>query len=519
MDFSSGDWLSNNATLRNFKICSDSEYIDAVTGKCLRKNACSTTEILIQDKCKTIAAPKIENANFLNVYILLSRDSSSLEDRMRNQHNINLQGAKLLNISTVICEGIVQNKDLSNMLLQDDIPIAMEEFRTDEEVDTYKDTIEYNNITYTCLQLIMAPHGRKFHWIAFTKAPVWRDFAYAFTSYGLIDVVARSHGVNASPSCRINPLRWHKEFQFVSDDYDTQNIQIFIPSANSTHPATSDDIAFRMSPKNKNWKKLINLCISLLLAQLLFLLNGIWSHDFIACKISAVVQHYVWLVSFCWMNVFGIDVSAAFINMSRGIISNDHKSHIVGYAVYAWCVPACVCATALLIGVLTDLPVMYGWENNPTSVCSIYPGLALFLSFGLPIILIVLINFVCFCATIVVYCKTKAQTQAAASTSNAVDVIVCLKISSVMGFTWLFGFLSNIPTLRFLSYVFILINTLQGVTLALSFVCTRGVYQLYRSQVARGETRDINLQLVAPQNDHIRSGNPVVIHDIDGHLD
>ena len=201
--------------------------------------------------------------------------------------------------------------------------------------------------------------------------------------------------------------------------------------------------------------------------------------------------------------MFGVDVSATFINMSRGMISNSHKSHIIGYVVYAWCAPACVCVTTLLVDILTDLPIMYGWEDTPTFVCWIYPGLALLVSFGLPIALIVFINIVCFCTTIVVYCKTKTQTQAAVSTSNAVDVVIFLKISSVMGFTWLFGFLSNIPSLWFFSYVFILINTLQGVTLALSFACTRRVYQLYRSRVAGSETRRINLQPVASPNDHI----------------
>ena len=387
MDFSSGDWLSSSATIGKFRICSDSDYIDVFTGECLKKNASSTTEILIQGKWKTMAVPKIENANLLYVYILLLTNSSSLENLMRNKHNIILRGAKLLNITTVNCEGIFQTKDLFNMS---------------------------DGMTYTCLQLKMRSNGIRFHWIAFTGTPVWRKFADAFTSYGLIDIVATSHGVKASPSCRSYPLHWYKEFEFVSDDYNNQDFQIFIPSTGSMHPATSDDTAFRMSRKNKDWrsfkpvieigvcelpqlqcdkiaiesgkynvtftnhtyaqliidtidaeteiersefiitqdhflvvcselvynmstsvtevnihefvqlyltiiglsisaagliltfiihcvfsdlqttpgKVVMNLCVSLLIAQLLFLLNGIWSHDFIACKISAVVQHY-----------------------------------------------------------------------------------------------------------------------------------------------------------------------------------------------------------------------------------
>ena len=112
-------------------------------------------------------------------------------------------------------------------------------------------------------------------------------------------------------------------------------------------------------------KLLMNLCVALLLAQLLFLISGFWSNEYIVCKVLAVCQHYSWLVSFCWMNVFAVDVSITFVNMKRGVTSPRPK-RMIAYALYAWGAPACLCMTAVFIHVFTDLPLTYGWETVPT---------------------------------------------------------------------------------------------------------------------------------------------------------
>ena len=225
-------------------------------------------------------------------------------------------------------------------------------------------------------------------------------------------------------------------------------------------------------------KLLINLCVALLLAQLLVLISGFWSNEYIVCKVLAVCQHYSWLASFCWMNVFAVDVSVTFVNMKRGVTSpSPRPKWMIAYALYAWGTPACLCITAVFIHVFTDLPFTYGWETVPTSVCWISTGIAAFYAFGIPIAVVVLINAVCFIITLVVFVHTRKQTETAtSSSSNAQTVLIAFKLSTVMGFTWLFGFLANIGSLWFLTYLFIVFNTLQGVFLFTSFICTKRVY-------------------------------------------
>jgi hypothetical protein len=234
----------------------------------------------------------------------------------------------------------------------------------------------------------------------------------------------------------------------------------------------------------------MNICVPLLLAQLLFLLSGLWSNEYIACKVLAVCQHYMWLVCFCWMNVFAIDVSMTFVKLKRGIMhmSSSQNNRLVCYAVYAWGVPACLCITAVCLDVLTDLPFTYGWDTVAAVTCWISPGQALLYSFGVPIGLIMLINSVCFGLTLVAFVQTRNDAHIAQTPeSNNQTVLISVKLSTVMGFTWHLGFLTNIKSLWFLVYPFIIFNTLQGVLLFVSFICTRRVSRLMKHFMQTGE--------------------------------
>ena len=52
----------------------------------------------------------------------------------------------------------------------------------------------------------------------------------------------------------------------------------------------------------------ISLSISLFLAQSTFLANTSALHNHVLCACIGALQHYFWLVAFCWMNVMAIDI-------------------------------------------------------------------------------------------------------------------------------------------------------------------------------------------------------------------
>ena len=64
-------------------------------------------------------------------------------------------------------------------------------------------------------------------------------------------------------------------------------------------------------------KIVINLSISLMLAQLVFLFDMSQDVNGIACKFIAVILQFLYLAAFCWMNVMAFDVSRTFAGKSK----------------------------------------------------------------------------------------------------------------------------------------------------------------------------------------------------------
>ena len=54
-----------------------------------------------------------------------------------------------------------------------------------------------------------------------------------------------------------------------------------------------------------------------------------------------------------------------------------------------------------------------------------------------------------------------------------------LQISSLMGFTWLFGFAAVFSDVMALLYLFIVLNSCQGLLIFVSFVCNRKAGRLW----------------------------------------
>ena len=105
-------------------------------------------------------------------------------------------------------------------------------------------------------------------------------------------------------------------------------------------------------------------------------------------------------------------------------------------------------------------------------------GLGFF--FGAPLALIIVVNTGLFVATAVQLRRTAKMTKGVNDKTDQTLFVACVRLSSVMGFTWIFGFLANIPVLEFCWYLFILLNTLTGVFICGAFVANSRVLKMYR---------------------------------------
>ena len=60
--------------------------------------------------------------------------------------------------------------------------------------------------------------------------------------------------------------------------------------------------------------------------------------------------------------------------------------------------------------------------------------------------------------------------------------IFCHQVSTLMGFTWIFGFVAAFVGEGWLWYVFIVINSLQGVYIFVAFIANQRVWKLLQER-------------------------------------
>ena len=218
---------------------------------------------------------------------------------------------------------------------------------------------------------------------------------------------------------------------------------------------------------------IMNLCGALFFAQMCFLVtnNSMFLTHREVCVTAAVFQHYSWLVAFLWMNVLAFDVSCTLTRMKPSGGARK-TSRVCAFAVYAWGLPTVFVAVCLVIDFCTELPFTYG---SKTTCWLAGPG-AIVYYFAIPLAAVLAANLVLFVRTVVAL--RRATAIASEARQQRTNVFVYIRLTSLMGFTWLFGFLANIDVLSFLWYPFIVCNCCQGVVIFVSFTSTATVRRL-----------------------------------------
>ena len=223
-------------------------------------------------------------------------------------------------------------------------------------------------------------------------------------------------------------------------------------------------------------KNLMNLSTVLFLAQLLQLtaMGGrVRGQQFCVC--IAVVMHYLWLASFCWMSAIAFHTWRMF----RKIVIRSRDEGVRTYRLYltiCYCLPLIAILPCLIIQLL-GIPIYAG--NN---LCWISNPIALMAAFIAPISITVLGNMVLFPKAMVALTRFSKDSQVARTRKNDIcHALIYLKVCTLMGFSWIFGFLALLTNVIHFWYLFVCLGTLQGLTIALAFNANRKVLNLYRT--------------------------------------
>ena len=139
------------------------------------------------------------------------------------------------------------------------------------------------------------------------------------------------------------------------------------------------------------------------------------------------------------------------------------------------------------------------------SYCWITEPLAAFISFGAPILIIFTANCIFFAHVITTISRTARLSRNRLHVTNSTgsnirkppgrsDAVLYLRMSTVMGFTWIFGLSSSLVSSfsrpvtfeiciisHILGILFTVFNTSQGIFIFCAFVCNRRVLNLYRA--------------------------------------
>ncbi|XP_044257478.1 latrophilin Cirl isoform X5 [Tribolium madens] len=236
-----------------------------------------------------------------------------------------------------------------------------------------------------------------------------------------------------------------------------------------------------------------NLCICLLIAELIFLIGVDQTDNKIVCGVIAGFLQYFFLCAFIWMFFEGFQLYVMLIEVFEA-----EKSRVKWYYFFAYGFPLVIVLVSAAI-----YPQGYGTEQH----CWLKTNNYFIYSFVGPVTLVLVLNLIFLAMAVVMMCrhatasvsiKNKEHSRLASTSGkeeNALQTkfqahLAWLKGAIVLvfllGLTWTFGFLFINQESVVMAYLFALLNSLQGFFI-FSFHCVQNekVRKEYRKFIRR----------------------------------
>ena len=233
-------------------------------------------------------------------------------------------------------------------------------------------------------------------------------------------------------------------------------------------------------------KSVMNLVVAMFLGQLIFQLSALPIAYKIPCLVVAVMQHYFFLATFAWMSVIGYDMYSTFKSPTLSGLEDRSDKLYIYYVLIAWISPLVVVGPCLVLHFSGDGTFGYGGHL----FCWLTNSMSIIIFFGIPLAISLLLNILFFARTAFVIFVAAKATQMVRK-GNSLELIVVIKMASLMGFTWLFSMLSGLLLNDVLDYMFIVFSGLQGFYLFLAFVAKKSTLNLFRLKF----TDDVNTSI------------------------
>lgn len=234
-------------------------------------------------------------------------------------------------------------------------------------------------------------------------------------------------------------------------------------------------------------KNLMTLSISLCLADIFWLGGSMVTANETACTVIAIANHYFFLVFFAASSVIAFHSYLIFgkrITFRRS--ASEDKTTFLVYSLVSWCFPA---VFVLIFGLL-DHHGVFATDYGKSDICWLGTRESKLFLFIVPFGVLLLFNLFLFSfVALRLYKNRKSSEQSLgklARKQQTRNILVCIKLSTLMGFSWLFGLLQiavEIETNIF-AYLFVIFVSFQGLFICVAFLLKRNCYRLYRSLIS-----------------------------------
>ena len=224
-------------------------------------------------------------------------------------------------------------------------------------------------------------------------------------------------------------------------------------------------------------KNLMNLSFALLLSQLMWLIGTAFLKEGTACKVFAILEHYLLLVSFIAMSVMSYHTCHVFSMPFVGRIANTSSRRFMTYSAFVWIPPAMFVAIGIAFNESEAFVVDYG-KN-----CWLGTANAKLYLFLLPLALLLLYNVYAFIKIVVSLSRQGKERKTLHQKEGRQNLLICTKLATLVGFPWLFAFFGVLfPDVEAFEYLFVVFVCLQGLYIGMAFLFNKKTWKLYRDR-------------------------------------
>ncbi|KAL6473301.1 hypothetical protein MHYP_G00194890 [Metynnis hypsauchen] len=223
-------------------------------------------------------------------------------------------------------------------------------------------------------------------------------------------------------------------------------------------------LSFEKLRKDMPSKILIQLCLALLLLNLVYLLDSwlaLYPEAVGLCISTAFFLHYFLLASFTWMALEAVHMYFALVKVFNTYISR----FMLKLALAGWGIPLVVVIIVIAIDKDNYGLVSYGkFEDGSTDdFCWLKSNIAFYVAVVAYFCVVFLLNVSMFIVVMVQLCRIKRQNpHNVQHRSGLQDLRSVAGLTVLLGLTWGFAFFAWGPVNLAFMYLFAIFNTLQG---------------------------------------------------------